>query len=221
SPLSLPGKKSEPIYPIPTKAKEANNKPTEISKTKTLFKRRFKDHFNIPEIQFVKPLSPLSKPCRIPPKNDRLLICDNFPIREYNQGTMVNDTKKDSNVDTITVTQNWRKMSETNPDDIAIGKNTTTITSVIAETVKPISFAPSKEARTLFFPISVASWMFSVTRMGSATKIQTMNDKTKSDISVNEWPKVLRKIEVATKEKGIATTAMNASRNLCRKTNII
>src|SRR5690606_19162408 len=106
-------------------------------------------------------------------------------IREYNQGTMVNDTKKDSNVDTITVTQNWRKMSETNPDDIAIGKNTTTITSVIAETVKPISFAPSKDARTLFFPISIWRWMFSITTMTSSTNITTTNDKPKSDSRFN------------------------------------
>src|SRR5690606_11031856 len=168
-----------------TKAKEANSKPTEISNTKTMFRRRFKDHFKIPEIQFVKPDNPLSKPCRIPPKNDRWLICDNLPIREYNQGTMVKDTKKDSNVDTITVTQNCRKISETNPDDIAIGRNTTTITSVIAETVKPISFAPSKAARTLSFPISIWRWMFSITTMASSTKIPTTNDKPKSDIRFN------------------------------------
>src|SRR5690606_22987916 len=128
---------------MPTNAKEANSKPTEISNTTTLFSRLLNDHFNIPEIQWVSPVRPPSKPCRIPPKNDFLLIWDSFPIREYNHGTIVNDTKNDSNVDTITVTQNWRRISDTKPDDMAIGKNTTTITNVIAETVKPISFAPS------------------------------------------------------------------------------
>src|SRR5690606_40774921 len=88
----------------------------EISSTITLFNRRFNDHFNIPEIQFVNAVKPFSKPCSIPPKNDFLLICDSLPKREYSHGTIVNDTRNESNVETMTVTQNWRKISETKPD---------------------------------------------------------------------------------------------------------
>src|SRR5690606_29777237 len=162
-----------------------NNRPMETSNTITLFKRRRKDHFKIPEIQLVNFDSPLSKPCRMPPKNDFLLICDSLPMREYSQGTIVKDTKNDNKVATMTVTQNWRRISDTSPDDIAIGRNTTTITKVIAETVKPISFAPSKEARTLFLPISIWRWIFSITTMASSTRIPTTNDNPKSDIKFN------------------------------------
>src|SRR5690606_26039907 len=155
SPLSLPGKKSEPIYPFPTSMKEANNSTSDTAKVITLFTRLRNDHLSMPDIQLVSPVNPASKPYNILPKKVCLLIWDSLPIREYNHGTTVKETKKDNRVDTITVTQNWRRISETKPDDIAIGKNTTTITKVIADTVKPISFAPSYAALTLFLPISM------------------------------------------------------------------
>ncbi|MNR60176.1 hypothetical protein D3C85_1816020 [compost metagenome] len=67
-----------------------------------------------------------------------MLKCSNLPKREYNQGTTVNDTNKDNKVEMITVTQNCARILATKPVDIAIGRNTTTITKVIAVTVNPI-----------------------------------------------------------------------------------
>ena len=56
---------------------------------------------------------------------------------------IVNEANKENNVEIITVTQNCVMMFETNPELIAIGKNTTTITKVIEVTVAPISAVPS------------------------------------------------------------------------------
>ena len=71
------------------------------------------------------------------------VIFPSFPNREESQGTMVKEESKENKVARITVTQNWEIKSETNPVLIAIGRNTTTITRVIAETVNPISIIPS------------------------------------------------------------------------------
>ena len=84
-----------------------------------------------------------SKPKIIFPKKEFSSICSSFPTLENNQGTMVKDTNRESIVEIITVTQNCTKISATSPVAIAIGRNTTTITKVIAVTVNPISDAPS------------------------------------------------------------------------------
>ncbi|MCY1228164.1 hypothetical protein D9M72_404620 [compost metagenome] len=89
------------------------------------------------------------------PNRFLFVTCSSFPYREESQGTIVNDDSKESNVAIITVTQNRVIIFATNPVLIAIGKNTTTITKVIAVTVNPISAVPSKAARTLFLPISM------------------------------------------------------------------
>src|SRR5690606_3786305 len=143
SPLSDAGKKSEPIYPIPTKLHEPTNNRTERPKVANLVALLFKHHSRIPVIQCVNLVSPASKPTIMRPKKDFALICSNLPKREYNQGTTVKETNNDSKVEIITVTQNCARIFATRPVDIAIGKNTTTITNVIADTVNPISFAPS------------------------------------------------------------------------------
>ena len=56
---------------------------------------------------------------------------------------MVKEESKENKVARMTVTQNCAIKSETNPVLIAMGRNTTTITRVIAETVNPISIIPS------------------------------------------------------------------------------
>ena len=53
------------------------------------------------------------------------------------------DTNRDNSVEMTTTTENCLIISDTRPELRAIGKNTTTITIVIAVTVKPISDAPS------------------------------------------------------------------------------
>ena len=68
---------------------------------------------------------------------------------------MVKEANNDNNVAITTVTQNCAKILAARPVLIAIGKNTTTITKVIATTVKPISAAPSYAALILLFPISM------------------------------------------------------------------
>ena len=70
-------------------------------------------------------------------------ICSSFPNREDNHGMIVKEANNENNVEIITVTQNCVMMFETNPELIAIGKNTTTITKVIEVTVAPISAVPS------------------------------------------------------------------------------
>ena len=70
-------------------------------------------------------------------------MVSSLPYLENNHGTTVNDINKDNSVAIITVTQNCLIISETKPVLKAIGRNTTTITSVIAVTVNPISEAPS------------------------------------------------------------------------------
>ena len=69
--------------------------------------------------------------------------CTTFPYLEDNQGMMVKEVNKENKVAITTVTQNCAKISDTKPELIAIGKNTTTITKVMAVTVNPISEAPS------------------------------------------------------------------------------
>ena len=56
---------------------------------------------------------------------------------------IVNEAKSENKVEIITVTQNCVMILETNPELMAIGKNTTTITKVIEVTVPPISAVPS------------------------------------------------------------------------------
>src|SRR5690606_29409472 len=95
-----------PIYPPPTNPIEAENNTNVSNKVIILFLRFFSDHFKISEIPLVSLDNPASKPNNIFPKKECLLMCDNFPKREYNQGTTVNETNNDNNVETITVTQN-------------------------------------------------------------------------------------------------------------------
>ncbi|MNL46199.1 hypothetical protein D3C87_1688880 [compost metagenome] len=82
-------------------------------------------------------------------------MCSSFPKREDNHGMIVNEANNENNVEIITVTQNCVMILDTNPELIAIGKNTTTITKVIEVTVPPISAVPSKAARTRLLPISM------------------------------------------------------------------
>jgi hypothetical protein len=70
-------------------------------------------------------------------------MCSNFPYLDDNHGIIVNEATNDNKVDIITVTQNCVMILETSPELNAIGKNTTTITSVIDTTVPPISAVPS------------------------------------------------------------------------------
>src|SRR5690606_8474117 len=210
------------MNPPPTKPTvDARNKITVINKVTILFFLLFNDQTKIPEIAPVSLDNPASKPYSIRPKKECLLICDNFPKREYNHGTNVNDTNRDNNVATTTVTQNWRKISDTNPDDIAIGRNTTIITRVIAVTVNPISFAPSNAARTLFLPISIWRWIFSITTMASSTTIPTTNESPNSVIRFSVYPKRFKAMNVPINDNGIAKLAIPASRKLCRKNSII
>ena len=109
-------------------------------------------------------------------------ICSNLPYRENNNGTIVNEANNESSVAIITTTQNWRKILDTKPELMAIGKNTTTITKVMETTVKPISLVASEAALTLFLPISMCRWMFSSTTMASSTKIPTTRDSPNNDI---------------------------------------
>src|SRR5690606_15201858 len=96
--------------------------------------------------------------------------------RDDNQGTKVNDAKYENAVAIITVTANCLMMLDTKSLLKVIGKNTTIITSVMANTVNPISLAPSYDARTLFLPISIWRWIFSSTTIASSTRIPTTND---------------------------------------------
>ena len=63
---------------------------------------------------------------------------------------MVNEASNDNSVAIITVTQNCVMMLETNPVLIAIGKNTTTITKVIAVTVNQFQLHHRKLRAPLF-----------------------------------------------------------------------
>src|SRR5690606_34659612 len=129
--------------PIGIKATEPKNNTTETNRVNILLPLDFNDHLKISEILCVNASKPASNPCTILPKIEVSLKYSNLPKREYNHGTTVNDTNNDNNVDIITVTQNCARILATKPVDIAIGKNTTTITNVIAVTVNPISDAPS------------------------------------------------------------------------------
>src|SRR5690606_28388781 len=209
------------MNPIPTKAMEPKNRTTAINKVRNLCNRVANDHFRIPDTQCVNLLNPLSKPNIIRPKKEEELMCSNFPKREYNQGTTVKETNNESKVDMMTVTQNCARILATKPVDIAMGKNTTTITNVIALTVKPISFAPSNAARTLFFPISIWRWIFSITTMASSTRIPTTRDNPNKDIRFKVYPMKRNPINVAINDKGIATIVIAALRRLCKKNNMI
>jgi hypothetical protein len=66
-----------------------------------------------------------------------------FSVSDDNHGIIVNDATNDNKVDIITVTQNCVMILETKPELNAIGKNTTTITSVIDTQFHPISAVPS------------------------------------------------------------------------------
>jgi hypothetical protein len=71
------------------------------------------------------------------------VIRSSFPNLDESQGTNVNEDIKDNKVAITTVTQNCFKISAAKPVLAAIGKNATTITSVIEVTVKPISMVAS------------------------------------------------------------------------------
>src|SRR5688572_29632620 len=93
--------------------------------------------------QSVKLCKPFSNPIIILPKKVLLVIFSSFPKREDNQGTIVNEESNDNRVAIDTVTQNCLMISAARPVLKAMGTNTTTITSVIDVTVKPISFVAS------------------------------------------------------------------------------
>src|SRR5690606_22468023 len=101
------------------------------------------DHFKILVIRSVNLSRYFSNP-RITRPNQFLLVkCSSFPKRDDKYGTMVNEDKSENNVAIITVTQNCVIILLTRPVLTAMGRNTTTITRVIAVTVNPISLVPS------------------------------------------------------------------------------
>ncbi len=120
-----------------------------------LLKVVLRDHSNKPVIQCVKLSNCFSNQRMNFSKAFLPVRCCNFPNLDDNQGIMVKEANNDNNVAITTVTQNCAKILATRPVLIAIGKNTTTITKVIATTVKPISAAPSYAALILLFPISM------------------------------------------------------------------
>src|SRR5690606_694118 len=101
------------------------------------------DHFNKPVTHLVNRCNWFSNQ-----RINRPKIClsdtrSNLPKREVSNGTIVNEATKLSSVAITTTTQNSRKISDTIPVLMAMGKNTTTMTNVMDTTVNPISFAPS------------------------------------------------------------------------------
>src|SRR5690606_35892837 len=136
------------------------------------------------------------------------------------QGIMVKEAKNENPVAIMTVTQNCLIMFDTRSFPIEIGKNTTTITKVIAMTVNPISAAPSYAARTLFLPISMCLWMFSRTTMASSTNIPTTRERATKLIRFRVYPIKYIPIKVAISDEGIATITISAFLKLC-KNNII
>ncbi|MCY1524149.1 hypothetical protein D9M68_590720 [compost metagenome] len=176
--------------------------------------------FKIPVIQLVNFCNCFSNHKMKRPKAFFPSIRSNFPKRENKSGTMVNEVTKESNVAIITTTQNCLKILDTNPELMAIGKNTTTITKVMDTTVKPISLVASKEARTLFLPISICRWIFSNTTIASSTRIPTTNESPSNDIRLSVKPIRLIPIKVAINEAGIDTITIMALRILCKKNSI-
>src|SRR5690606_389887 len=119
---------------------ELTNRATVIS---SVFSLWFRDHSRMAVTSAVNQVSPASNLWMIFPKKDFSLMSSSFPYLENNQGTTVKDISNENRVAMITVTQNWAMISDTSPLLMAIGRNTTTITRVMAVTVKPISLAPS------------------------------------------------------------------------------
>src|SRR5690606_16675022 len=150
------------------------------------------------------------------PDGFSLVTFSNFPNREVSKGTIVNDTTKLSKVDIITTTQNSLKILETIPVLREMGRNTTTITSVMDITVKPISFAPSIDARTLFLTITMCLYIFTITTMASSTRIPTTNERPSSDIRFKVNPNNNIPINVEIRQTGIAIMTMIAFLKLCK-----
>ena len=154
-PRSTFGKNSAPINPNATNIKEEIKIINVTITVIILLNVDFKHHSKIPLIQCVNFSNCFSNQ-RMNFSNGFFPVkCTSFPNLDDNQGIIVKEANNDNIVAITTVTQNCAKILDTNPELIAIGKNTTTITNVIAVTVNPISEAPSYAARILLFPISI------------------------------------------------------------------
>src|SRR5690606_38714705 len=113
SPLSILGKNSPPTNPAATRLNEPINKMTAIKSVANLVFQLFNAHSNIPETQCVKASIRLSNQRMIFPNKFLFEICSNFPNRDDNQGTKVNDAKYENAVAIITVTANCLMMLDT------------------------------------------------------------------------------------------------------------
>ena len=109
-----------------------------------------------------------------------------LPNRDIRSGVTVNETSKLHIVAIIIGVANSFRTFPIIPPLTASGRNTTTITRVIAMAVNIICLQPSIAARNLVFPFSMCVNMFSMTTMESSTRIPTTNDNAISDIMFSE-----------------------------------
>ena len=132
-------------------------------------------------------------------------------------GVIVNETSSDDSVATTTTSANSPKNLPTMPGRKAMGKNTTTSTSVMTMAARPISSRPLMAARTADSPISRWRSLFSKTTMESSTKMPVMSVMASSDTVSRVKLSSRMTMSVANSEVGIAMSTAAALRHERRK----
>jgi hypothetical protein len=99
----------------------------------------------------------------------------------------------------------------------AIGRNTTTSTSVIATAAPPISLRPLMAASNGPCPMSRWRVMFSSTTIESSTRIPMISDNPISETMSRVKCRTFITMNVASRETGIEIITTAALRHACRK----
>ena len=141
--------------------------------------------------------------------------------RPASVGVTVNETNSDVSVEMTTTSANSTRLRPTCPPMNAIGKNTTTSTSVIATAAAPISSRPSTAACSGVAPSSAkCRSIFSRTTVESSTRIPMTSDMPISEIVSSVNPKTFITVSAIPSEVGIETQTTIALRHDRKKNTI-
>ncbi len=139
---------------------------------------------------------------------------DQFPAKA---GVMVNETSSEDKVATTTTRANSPRNLPTMPGKNAMGKKTTTSTSVMTMAARPISRRPLIAARKGGSPCSRWRSLFSNTTIESSTKMPVMRVMASSETVSSVKLSTFITMSVAKSEVGIAMRTVAALRHERRK----
>ena len=211
SPRSTGGMNSEPTTPNGTSAIAPTKESTQIAMTIVLCRSAAGSARCAYQLRIAS--KPRAKP-RMSAGGRQCPCSAQFPASD---GVIVNETNSEVSVEITTTTPNSARFRPTWPCRNAIGRKTTTSTSVMTIAASPISFRPETAAACGACPSSKCRSMFSRTTVESSTRIPTTRVIPSSEIVSIVRPISFMTNKATHSDAGIATRTTIMLRHEPRK----